>query len=644
MLGSLRSIIHSRIGALIALVFLGLIALAFAGADITGSRFGGVAGGDRVATIGGARIGTADLGKAMTNAFEGERQQNPQLTMKDFVAAGALDEVLTGLVDRTAMMEWGQTHGMAVSDRLVDSEIVKIPAFQGPDGKFNENAYKQLLAQKSLTDKMVRSDIAQGLMARQLLVPASFGATFPQSAAVRYASLLKERREGALAYIPALAFAPKEPASDQQLGAFYKANGARYMVPERRTIRYAVFDETAIKDVPAPTEAEIQQRYKLNAAVYAPSETRDVTQVILTDEASAKALAAEVAAGKPIDAAARARGLSTSKLPGLTPATLASQASKAVADAVFATAQGKVAAPARSGIGWHVIRVDAITRKPGKTLDQARPELVAALTAEKRKTALGDVSAKIEQQFESGTGLADAVKSLGLAVQTSEPLQADGTIFGKPGVKPIPEVAGLVQTAFAMEREGQPQLAEAQQGTRFVIFDVARIEPAAPAPLAQIRERVQRDWAIDAGTAKAKAASDGILAALKKDTSLADALKATGAALPAPNPIAMSREQLNGMQPRIPEALGLMFAMAQGTAKRLQAPDKSGWIVVSLAKVIPGVVQPNDPIVPAAARELGTALGREYAEALRAAIRNDIGVKRNEAGLRAVRTQLVGGQ
>lgn len=643
MIAFLRSLIHSRIGALVALVFLALIALAFAGADVTGSRFGGIAGGDRVATVGGARIGTAELGKAVTNALEGERRQTPTLTMKQFVAAGALDEVLNGLIDRTAMMEWGARHGIVVSDRLIDSEIVKIPAFQGPDGKFSESAYKQLLAQRSLTDALVRTDIGQGLMARQLLVPASFGAKFPQGAALRYASLLKEKREGALAFVPALAFAPKQAPDDATLGAFYKAHATRYMLPERRTLRYAVLDEKSVQNAPAPTEAEIAQRYKLNAATYAPSQTRDFSQVIVADEATAKALAAEVGAGKPIEAAAKAKGLSSAKLSGLSRDAFAAQTTRAMADAAFAAAQGKVVPPVKSAIGWHVVRVDAIKDNPGKTLDQARGEIVAALSVEKRRAALTDIAAKVEEQFENGTGLADAAKSLGIALVTTDPVEADGKVFNRPEIKLAPEPAALVQAAFSMEREGQPQISQASDG-RLVMFDVARIEPAAPAPLAQIRERVARDWAIDAGSANAKSARDQIVAALRKGTPLAEALKATGATLPAPNQIAMSREQLNAMQPRIPEPLALMFAMAQGTVKFIPAPDGSGWMIVTLAKVIPGVVAANDPIVPAAAQELSQALAREYGEAMRRAISAEVGVKRNDAGIRAVRTQLVGGQ
>jgi peptidyl-prolyl cis-trans isomerase D len=55
----------------------------------------------------------------------------------------------------------GPKNGIGVSDRLIDSEIAKLPAFQGPDGKFSQQVYNQLIAQRGLTDKQVREDIAK---------------------------------------------------------------------------------------------------------------------------------------------------------------------------------------------------------------------------------------------------------------------------------------------------------------------------------------------------------------------------------------------------------------------------------------------------------------------------------------------------
>ncbi|OYX63462.1 MAG: hypothetical protein B7Y89_05975 [Novosphingobium sp. 32-60-15] len=642
MLGFFRSFIKSRVGAAVALVFLGLIALAFASADITGSGFGGIAGGDRAASVGSSRIGTAELTKALTNAFEQERKKSPGLTMKQFLDGGGMDGVLNEMIDRLALAEWGKKHGLVVSDRLVDSEIVKISAFQGPDGKFSQMAYEQLLAQRGLTDKEVRSDLAQGLMARQLLLPAAFGAQMPDEAVVRYASLLTEKRSGVVLTVPSLAFIPPNPPSAEAVSAFYNANKARYMQPERRTIRYTLINESSLKSLAAPTEAEIANRYKQNTALYAPSEERTITQVIVPTEAAAKALIAEVGKGGSLDAAARAKGLAASQMANQTREGLTRQTAKPVSDAVFAAAAGTLAAPAKSSIGWHVIKVDAVNRNAGKTLDQARPELVTMLTLEKRRAALSDLAAQVEQEVDGGTGLADIAKNLGLSVTSTQPVVADGSVFGKPTERVPNEITTLVQAAFAMEREGEPQLAELKAGEVFAVYDVGQLTVSSPAPLDRIRDVVARDWGLDQGSAKAKAAADKILAALNKGTPIGEAVKQAGVALPAPQPVEMARQQLSAMQGQVPPALALLFAMAEGTNKRLEGPNKAGWFVISLKDIIPGAVKRADPIFAQASQEFRTVTGNEYAKSLNLAIRNDVGVERNEAAIKAVRNQLTG--
>ncbi|KHS48448.1 peptidylprolyl isomerase [Novosphingobium subterraneum] len=642
MLGFFRSFLKSRIGVAVALIFLGLIALAFASADVTGSGFGGIAGGDRAAKVGSNRIGTAELGKALTNAFEQERQKQPGLTMKQFLDAGGMDTVLTGLTDRLAMAEWGREHGLMAGDRLIDSEITKIPAFQGPDGKFSQSAYEQLLAQRGLTDKDVRKDLGQGLLARQILLPAAFGAQMADEAVQRYAALLTEKRVGTIVSVPSLAFAPTSPPADSTLAAFYNANKSRYMQPERRTIRYAIVDEASLKTVAAPSDAEVAQRYKLNSAVYSASEQRSVTQVIVPTEAAAKALAAEVGANGSLDNAARAKGLVASKLADQTRDTLANQTSRAVSDAAFAAASGTLATPAKSGLGWHVLKVDAVKRNAGKTLEQARPEIVAALTLEKRRAALSDLAAQVEQEIDNGTGLADIAKTLNLTVSTTAPLTANGSVFGKQDEKVSADIAPLVQAAFSMEREGEAQLAEIKPGEKFAVYDVGQLVAATPAPLDQIKSVVARDWAVQQGAAKAKAASDKILAALNKGTPLAEALKLAGAALPAPQPVDLPRQALTQMQGQVPAPLALMFAMAKGSNKRLEGPNNGGWYVVSLKEIVLGQVKRGDQIFQQAARSFGQDAGGEYAEQLRLAIRKDVGVERNDAGIKAVRDQLTG--
>jgi peptidyl-prolyl cis-trans isomerase D len=642
MIGFIRSFLESALGKAIALSIVVLMGLAFASSDVAGNLLGGGVSAERVAKVGKSSITAADLKLAVTNAFEQQRQQNPTLTMKQFLAGDTLDTLLDDMIAREAVMQFGKAHGMIVSDRLVDSELVKIDAFLGPDGKFSEKQYRSLIAQRGLTDAVVRADLANGLMARQLLVPASYGAIMPQTAVGQYVSLLKERRVGTVALIPSAAFAPKEAPSDAVLQGFYKQNQKRYMQPERRTIRYVVFDEAALKNVPAPTEAEIQNAYKANAAQFSASETRTVTQVIVPTEAAAKALAGEVAGGKALEAAATAKGLAPTKLDKLTKAALAGQASQALADAVFATAQGKLAAPGRSPLGWHVIRVDGIEKNTGKTLDQARPELVTQLTEAKRKAALSDTSAKIEEQIDKGASLADVAKQLGLTIATTVPVTQSGQIFGKPQEKAPDAVLPVVNAAFGMENEGEPQLAEVVAGKTFTVYEVGQITQAAPAPLGEIREVVARDYALQQGSAQAKAAADKVLAQLAKGVPLNTALASVGVALPPVQNVNMTREEISQSRERVPPPLALLFAMAKKSSKQLEGPNKLGFYIVSVADIIPGQVDRNDPMLAQAASQLGQITGQEYARQFRAAIRAEVGAEKNATGIGKVRGELVG--
>ncbi len=644
MLALFRSFMKSKIGVFVALGFLALIALAFAAADVTGShQFAGVAGGDRVANVGSRRISTSELTQAAKNGLQQIQQDNPKANMKDFIAAGALTTVLDRLIDGAALSVFGSNHGIAASDRLIDSEMAKIPAFQGPDGKFSQTVYKNLLMQRGLNEAAIRQDVADSLIARQVLVPAAAGARLPRELALRYAGLLTEKRTGTVAFLPSSAFAPKGPPADADLAAYYTAHRTEFTRPERRTIRYIVFDDSVLKDIPAASEAEVAQRYTTNKALYSPSESRKLTQLVLPTEAAAKAVLAELAGGKSLEAAAAAKGLATSAIGPATREGLVTQTNGDVAAAVFAAAQGKVAGPVKAPLGWALLRVDAVIRNPGKTLEQASGEIVTALVAEKRRAAIGDFAARIEEALGNGSSLGDVAKQLALTPQETPPLVADGRVYQDPAKTAPPVLARVVQTAFAMEREGQPQLAEIVAGKQFVVFDVSRITASAVAPLAEIRGDVTINYNAEKGAAAARAAAAKVQVAMKQGTSLAAAVASLGVPLPVPEQRELSRKDIADKQGRIPPPLALMFAMAQGTVKALGAERNAGWFVVSLEKITPNPIRADDPQIGEWGKQLADLAAREYQFQLRTAIRAEVGIKKHQTAIDAVSRQLNGG-
>lgn len=643
MISFFRRFFSSKIGLPIVLAFLGLIALAFAAGDFSGAGLTGVSRGDRLAVVGGEKLPLSDLPVAATTALDQLRAQNPTLTMPEFVAEGGLEEVVDQLVDRFAVGTYGRKYGLRAGANLVNSEILKIPAFQGLTGSFDQQTYLAALRSRGLTDATFRRDLEDGLIEQQLLRSAVAAPQMPEKVARQYAALVLEKRKGEIALIPSAAFAPAGDPTDAQLAAYYQENRARFIRPERRTLRFAVFGPDSLKVDAAPTTAEIAARYQRDAARYAASERRAVTSFVVPTEDAAKALAARIRGGASLESVAREAGFTASASEARDREAMSSATSFAFAQNAFTAAQGAIIEPAQGTLGWYVARLDRIERAPARTLAQATPEITQALTAEKRAAAVADRVSEIEAEIDSGTALAEVARSYGLTVETTPALLASGQAFGQPQVQIVPALRPVLQTAFQMD-ESEPQLAPVP-GDQFVIFEVARIEEAAAPPLAEVREAAVTGWKRAQGAVLAKQAADRILAKVRGGMPLAQAMAAENRPGLEREAIDLERRQLLAQsQGRIAPPLVLMFSMAKGTVKSLEAPRDLGWYVVNLEDIGTLPLDSEPQLVAQTRQQLGQALSDEYRRQASMAMRKELGVTLNDAGIAAVRKQLAGEQ
>ena len=646
MLTFFRNIFKSKIGLAITFGFIALIALAFASSDVAGTAtFGGVAGGDRAALVGDERIATAELSSAAGRAVDQIRQQDPTITMPAFIAQDGLDQVVDQLVDRAAISEYAKLMGLRAGDNLVNSEIMSIPAFRGADGNFSQDAYEGVLAQQRLSDSEVREDLATGLLAEQILTPLEGGAFMPDKLIRQYASLLRERRTGSLVLVPSAVFAPTEDPSEEQLQTFYDENRERYIRPERRILRYATFGPDSVDERIEPSAEEIQARYERDAAIYGAQETRSLAQFIVPTQQAANAIRERVNSGTSFVAAAREANFAISTSERVTQTDLASTTNAEVAASAFAAALGEVAVPARAPLGWYVIQVTDIQTTAARSLAQATPAISEQLRTEKRAAAIADLSAEIEERLDAGEALSQVADELDLELRRSPPLTADGQVFGAARQQPLsPILRPAIDTAFQMDEE-EPQLAEVVPGQAYLIFEVTDITPSAAAPLDEIKEQVTITWRLSEGMAQASEASDRILERLRSGEagSLQAALSAEEKRLPSAEQINLGREQIIAQQGRVPPALALMFSMAEGTSKRLEAGNDLGWFIVDLKEITTDPIADEDPILTATRTQLQIAMSDEQTQQLVQAMRNELGVELNDSAIEAVRRQLSGG-
>ena len=134
---------------------------------------------------------------------------------------------------------------IAIAISLLSLGALAVPAlarpttevlFRGADGNFSIDAFRAAVRQRGFTEAAVREDLGASLIARQMLLPVTFSPVVPASFGQRYASLLRETREGTIALLPSAVFAPARAPTNAQLQAFYRANTTDYIRPERRAM------------------------------------------------------------------------------------------------------------------------------------------------------------------------------------------------------------------------------------------------------------------------------------------------------------------------------------------------------------------------------------------------------------------------
>ncbi len=637
MISFLRRIIGSKFGAAFGILFLALVAFAFVAGDL-GNQAGlsSLTGSGASTAIGGEKLTEKEVTDRVQRVFEQQRRESPGLRIGDFLAMGAVKGVYDQLVAALALNEFAADQGMHVSKRMIDAEIAAIPAFHDASGKFSQNLYRQLLAERGLNDAALRDDITQQLNGRLLIGPATLGTRLGDDLVLPYASLLLEAREGRIAAIPSTAFKPERAPTDQELKAFYTRNADRYTIPEQRRLRYAVIDAERFAAAANPTDSEIAKFYADNRAKYAARETRTIEQLILPTENAAR----EAAKSASLGAAAQASGLAVAVLEAKQKTAFASDTSPAAADAVFAAPQGRLVGPVKLPLGWALFQTRAIQRVPETPLAQAKPEIAETLKAQKTKTLLSDFTAKVEDEIANGATFDEAVKDHGLTVDTTPPLLATGQSVAVEGFVPGTDVAPLLKPAFDMEADDDPQFVAIVPDQRYALLDVTDIVAPAPPSLDKVKPIVIQHYLLNQGAAKAKTLADRLRVEIEKGKPFDKALAEAGVPLPPAQTVAGRRADLLRGDKRPPAEISILFAMAQGSVKLMPIPGDQGWFLILLNRIQPGDAAKVPGLVDRVRADMNGVVGGEYGDQFGRAIERALDVKPNPALLSRVTQEL----
>lgn len=612
------------------LVLFGLILVAFAVTGV-GDPLGGSAPAGSIASVGKRTVTEPDLLEVLDRQVRQLRERDPAVTQAMAAREGLVELLATQLIGQVAMEELASEARLSASEESADLVIAGIPAFQTA-GKFDQAKYDRLLAEQRLTDRKLRQSVRGDLLREQLIKPITGALAVPDGVAELYARLLIDRHEGGVSLVPAV---PVGQASKAEAEAWYKANAARFTIPERRGFRFAFVDRAAITAAVVVSDKQIADAFAKDPAKYGAAPTRVLEQVVVPDEAKAKALAA-AAAKQGFAAAAQAIagfGAADIAVGTQTEAAFAKATGADVAKAAFALAAGGISAPIKSSLGWHVVRVASLG-SAGKTLAQARAAVEADVKDQLGQDAVADAVNRIEDGVEAGKSFADIAKELKLAITTQTPVSDKGLGVGQPPL--TGDMAVIAARAFRHESADGP-VVEDLGGGKLVVMETTNVLPAAPPPLAEVLPLATAGATQDKAMKAAKAKADAVVAAIKKGTVFPKALADAG--LPSPRPLVARRIELANARD-VPEAARAFMNGAAGSTQVVAVPG--GWAIVHVDRIVPGDPRSQPGLVEQARREVGSALPAEMAEGLARASMAAVKTDRNDVAIRALRQRLTG--
>lgn len=427
-------------------------------------------------------------------------------------------QVLDGLIEQELLVQTATDSGMRVGNALLAATIHNVPAFQ-VDGRFSQQAYETALRSRGMEAKLFEADLRRDMLTQQFYAGVA-RSDFSTPAERRVMQqLLGQQRDIGFLVLPLADFTAKVQITDDEVQAYYDAQGALFMQPEQVSIAYLELSAEQIAQGIKIGEDELRARYQSNLALYTVPEERQARHILIQVAADADAAA---------DAAARA---SAEKLlgqirGGAAFADVARKESqdpgsateggdlgffgrgvmdKAFEDAVFALQPGQLSEPVRSAFGYHIIKLEAVRGGATKPFGEVREQLLAEIRNERAEQQYYDQAERLANlTYEHPDTLEEAARELGLATKQSEPFSRRGG----SGLLANPRVVSAAFSEDVLARGNNSETIEVGRN-HLVVLRVLQHQAEARRPLDAVRDdivlRLRRDKAATAAREAATA-------------------------------------------------------------------------------------------------------------------------------------------
>lgn len=475
------------LGALLVLVGLSMLTYL-----IPSYNTGGPVSDDTVlAQVGDIPITRLDVQRIVQNAMR-NRQIPPEI-LPTYVP-----QVIDNLINERALDYQARKLGLVVTDAQVSDAIHQYVPNLFQDGKFvGKDAYAAFLAQQNMSIPEFEAEMRRQLLVTRMRDIAVQGVIVtPQEIEQEYKKK-NEKVKVEYVKIPSDKYKAEVQPTEAEIEQNFKINQARYTVPERRNLAILIADQAKLESSVNPTDAQLQQYYNQNLAQFRVPEEVKVEHILLmtqgkpaSDDAAIKAKAEDLLKqvkaganfGELVKKYSEDPGKATNN--GIYTVQRNGQMVKEFEDEAFALKPGE-SGIVKTTYGYHIVHVISHDQARLKPFDEVKAQLAADLKKQMVNQMMQQISDKAQTMLQKDPTHPDQVAAaLGMQVVHADNIEAG---------KPVPEIgvnADFDQSISGLQKN-DVSAPVALPGNKIALAVVTDVLPSRPATLAEVHDQVR---------------------------------------------------------------------------------------------------------------------------------------------------------
>lgn len=528
---------------------------------------------------------------------------------------GLLDTVIDSMATDAVFLAFARDRGIVVTDAMVRETIASEPAFKGPDGTFNRDQFVAAMRSVGMTEDGYVQTVRRELMRQNVVNATLASASAPDVLVDRLYRYRAEKRVADLLFVANSAMQGVAQPTEAELAEFHKTNERRYLAPEYRSVSFVTLTSQALASEILIPEDDLRREYEARAAGYATPETRDLSQMLFSDEDKAKQAATALAGGQDFATVAQ-------ELAGMAPDSLVLSGVSSgdlvggLGDAVFALPEGGISEPLNSPFGWHIFRVDTIKPATTRSFEEVREQLRAEMARESALDQLFEMANRLEDGLASGATLEETAQTLNAPLRTLENITRAGKAADGAELTDLPAPERFLEAAFETPQGQQSNTIEGQDGS-FTVLRVDSVTEPAVKPFESVREQVRKDMLAERRAEAAKQKAETLADRVKGGTAIAEVASSASMSSATTAPFTRDGQGLENLPRSLASAA---FRLSAGAVQVVGAQD--GQYVMVLKEIRPAdPAQAEEGTLDQLRQSLSQSIGNDLYASLTAGLR-----------------------